>query len=141
MNEHMYLDFWGKRISIWAEEEEIKNSFFQLKHISGIPVEVKISPPYLGQVLENPTLNIFASTTPNLEFIENSQILNLTVNWQLVKNRTSSLNNIIGQLISLACANREEFPLHSSVVANDGKSYFNSWVQRSWKNQFVFSVM
>lgn len=119
----MHLDFWGKRISIWVEEEEIKNYLLQLKHISGIPVEVQISPPYLGQVLENPTLNIIASTTPNLEFIENSQTLNLRVNWQLVKNRTSSLNNIIGQLISLACVNREEFPLHSSVVASDGKAY------------------
>lgn len=140
MNEHIYLHFWGKRISIWIDDDEIRNYFLKLRHISGIPVEVQISPPDPNQMLEDPTLCVFASDIPRLEFIEDSQTLNLAINWQLIKNRTSSLSNIVGQLISLACVNWGEFPLHSSVVASDGKAYLILGASGAGKTNLSFAL-
>ncbi|NUM42995.1 MAG: hypothetical protein HUU45_15370, partial [Leptospiraceae bacterium] len=124
MNDHIYLHFWSKKISISIDDkcDEIRKYLLQLKHISGIPVRVQIS-PYPNPILEPPILRVFASDAPKLEFFEHTQTLNLAVNWQIIENKVSSLSNIIGQLISLACVNSYEFPLHSSVVASDGKAY------------------
>ncbi|MDP1624705.1 MAG: hypothetical protein Q8L64_02940 [bacterium] len=125
MSDFIYLHFWGKKIFISIDYKcyEIKKYLLQLRHISGIPVQVQIS-SNPNQELECPTLHIFASDTPKLEFLEQNQTLNLYINWQTIENRVSSLSNIIGQLISLACVNSYEFPLHSAVVARDGKAYF-----------------
>jgi len=47
----------------------------------------------------------------------------LYIRWSVIKHKPSTITNILGQLLSLACVDNGEFPLHSAVVSRDGKAY------------------
>ena len=111
---------WEQVIRVCASETGIIDFITSLKHISGIPVVI------LGNARSGkkaPSLHMIPGSPASLTFNAESRLLALRIDWALIKDRPSTLTNLMGQLLSLACSDDGEFPIHAAAVSKEGRAY------------------
>ncbi len=111
---------WDQIVRVCSSDIEIVEFVSSLKHISGIPLVILSD----GQHDKTgPSLHVISGSPASLTFEAKSRLLTLRVNWALIEDRPSTLTNLLGQLLSLACADNRMFPLHAAVVSKRGRAY------------------
>lgn len=114
------LSCWGRVIEVCASEIGAIEYIASLKHISGIPLAI-LGDTRFGK--KTPSLHVIPGTPASLTFNAKSRLLALRIDWTLVKDRPSTLTNLLGQLLALACSDDGEFPIHAAAVSKEGKAY------------------
>lgn len=120
MKYSLTIQLWGFVVLITSNNRDVITTISSLKHVSGIPIQQFIHCTSLDNCV---CLHVEDSPKTSLTFQKKTNTLILCIKWVTINNQISTITNLLGQLLSLACWNHGEYPIHSSAVMHDQKTY------------------
>lgn len=110
------IEFWGFSLLLHSNNAEVITKCEEYVEIAGIPITIKdLSIEYRG-----PIVSIIDGNKNSINFDSKTNTLALEVLWENIQNQSSTLKNLIGQMISYVCWSYEVYPVHSASVSKNG---------------------
>jgi len=110
------INFWGFSLLLCSNKADVITKCEEHAEIAGIPITFKdLSVQYRG-----PIVSIIDGNKNSINFDRKTNTLELKVLWENIQNQSSTLKNLIGQMISYVCWSNKVYPIHSASVSKDG---------------------
>lgn len=110
------INFWGFSLLLRSNNADVIIKCEEHLEIAGIPITfTDLSVQYRG-----PTVSLIDGNKNSINFDGKTNTLALEVLWENIQNQSSTLRNLIGQMICYVCWSNEVYPIHSAAVSKKG---------------------
>ncbi len=113
-----YISCWAYYIKLQSTDAEIYNFFQSIDALGSIPVV-----NYMTNNIYHATFKVINTKHNKVLFDQKTKILTLFINWSMVKFNLNQIRNLIGQLLFYISSSDNIFPIHSSAISYNDKSF------------------